>query len=152
MRSLETGKKRAKPRGLASADPCLASLRACWWPRPARPRLWISGKLDIQLCHPALPPISRGNSYNNKEKEEERSENEEKYCRDTLYVPVTSLSSLHYFTYCSKKWLIIWWLRQYRIRLQFRRPKFNPWFGKIPWRREWLPSPVFLGLPWWLRL
>ena len=20
-----------------------------------------------------------------------------------------------------------------------------------PWRREWLPTPVFLGLPWWLR-
>ena len=24
------------------------------------------------------------------------------------------------------------------------RPKFNPWVGKIPWRREWLPTPVFL--------
>ena len=21
---------------------------------------------------------------------------------------------------------------------------FNPWIGKIPWRREWLPTPVFL--------
>ena len=21
----------------------------------------------------------------------------------------------------------------------------------IPWRKEWLPVPVFLGLPWWLR-
>jgi len=21
---------------------------------------------------------------------------------------------------------------------------FNPWVGKIPWRREWLPTPVFL--------
>ena len=19
----------------------------------------------------------------------------------------------------------------------------NPWIGKIPWRREWLPTPVF---------
>ena len=24
---------------------------------------------------------------------------------------------------------------------------FNPWVGKIPWRREWLPTPVFLGFP-----
>ena len=24
-----------------------------------------------------------------------------------------------------------------------RRPGFNPWVGKIPWRREWLPTPVF---------
>ena len=21
---------------------------------------------------------------------------------------------------------------------------FNPWVGKIPWRRDWLPTPVFL--------
>ena len=35
-----------------------------------------------------------------------------------------------------------WWLRQWRICLQCRRPGFNPWVGKIPWRREWLPSPV----------
>ena len=25
-----------------------------------------------------------------------------------------------------------------------RRPRFDPWVGKIPWRREWLPTPVFL--------
>ena len=24
------------------------------------------------------------------------------------------------------------------------RPGFNPWVGKIPWRREWQPPPVFL--------
>ena len=28
--------------------------------------------------------------------------------------------------------------------LQCRRPGFNPWVGKIPWRREWLPTPVYL--------
>ena len=28
--------------------------------------------------------------------------------------------------------------------LQCRRPGFSPWVGKIPWRREWLPTPVFL--------
>ena len=27
--------------------------------------------------------------------------------------------------------------------LQCRRPEFNPWLGKIPWRRERLPTPVF---------
>ena len=27
---------------------------------------------------------------------------------------------------------------------------FNPWVGKIPWIREWLPTPVFLPgeSPW----
>ena len=24
-----------------------------------------------------------------------------------------------------------------------QRPGFDPWVGKIPWRREWLPTPVF---------
>ena len=24
------------------------------------------------------------------------------------------------------------------------RPGFNPWVGKIPWRRAWEPTPVFL--------
>ena len=28
--------------------------------------------------------------------------------------------------------------------LQWRRPGFDPWVGKITWRREWLPTPVFL--------
>ena len=30
------------------------------------------------------------------------------------------------------------------------RPGFNPWVGKILWRREWLPTPVFLPgeSPW----
>ena len=27
--------------------------------------------------------------------------------------------------------------------LQCRRPGFDPWVGKIPWRREKLPTPVF---------
>ena len=31
----------------------------------------------------------------------------------------------------------IWWLRQQRICLQSRRPGFDPWFQKIPWRRKW---------------
>ena len=28
-------------------------------------------------------------------------------------------------------------------RLQHRRPVFDPWVGKISWRRERLPTPVF---------
>ena len=31
-----------------------------------------------------------------------------------------------------------------KIHLQCRRSRFDPWVGKIPWRREWLPTPVFL--------
>ena len=29
--------------------------------------------------------------------------------------------------------------------LQCGRPGFDPWIGKIPWRRKWEPTPVFLS-------
>ena len=37
-----------------------------------------------------------------------------------------------------------WWLRWSNICLQRGRHGFDPWVGKIPWRREWQPTPVFL--------
>ena len=39
---------------------------------------------------------------------------------------------------------IPWWLRQQRNCLQCSRPGIDPWVGKMPWRREWLPTLVFL--------
>ena len=36
-----------------------------------------------------------------------------------------------------------WWLSWLRICLQCGTPGSNPWVGKIPWRREQLPTPVF---------
>ena len=36
-----------------------------------------------------------------------------------------------------------WWLSWWRICLQCRRSGFNPWVGKVPWRREQLPTLVF---------
>ena len=36
------------------------------------------------------------------------------------------------------------WLRRERICLQCRRPRFDPWVGKIPWERKWQSTPVFL--------
>ena len=30
------------------------------------------------------------------------------------------------------------------VCLQCGRPGFNPWVGKIPWRRKWQPTPVLL--------
>ena len=34
-----------------------------------------------------------------------------------------------------------------KIRLQCRRPWFNSWVQKTPWRRDRLSTPVFLGFP-----
>ena len=30
------------------------------------------------------------------------------------------------------------------ICLECGRPGFDPWVGKIPWRRKWQPTPVFM--------
>ena len=40
-------------------------------------------------------------------------------------------------------YILGWWLRRWRMCLQCRRPEFDPWIGKIPWRREWQPTSVF---------
>ena len=37
-----------------------------------------------------------------------------------------------------------WWLRESSVCLWCRRPGFDPWVGKIPWRRKWQPTPVLL--------
>ena len=31
-----------------------------------------------------------------------------------------------------------------RVSLHCRRHRFDSWVGKIPWRRQWQPTPVFL--------
>ena len=41
-----------------------------------------------------------------------------------------------------------WWLSGKRICLYCRRHRrcgFDPWVGKIPWRKKWQPSPVSLS-------
>ena len=37
-----------------------------------------------------------------------------------------------------------WWLSGEESTYQCRRLLFDPWVGKIPWRRKWQPNPVFL--------
>ena len=47
---------------------------------------------------------------------------------------------------------LIWFLsleikglpRWLRIHLQFKKGQLDPWVGKIPWRKAWQPTPVFL--------
>ena len=40
--------------------------------------------------------------------------------------------------------LLPWWLRRYSVCLHCGRPGFDPWVGKIPWRRKWQSTPVLL--------
>ena len=37
-----------------------------------------------------------------------------------------------------------WCLSGEESACQGRRHRFDPWVGKIPWRRKWQPTPVFL--------
>ena len=39
---------------------------------------------------------------------------------------------------------IPWWLSSKEPTCQCRRRGFNPWVGKLPWRRKWQPTPGFL--------
>ena len=44
-----------------------------------------------------------------------------------------------------------WWHKRWKKKkkeifwLQCRKPRFNPWVRKTPWRRERQPTPVFLS-------
>ena len=37
-----------------------------------------------------------------------------------------------------------WWLSGKEPACQWSRCRFDPWVAKIPWRRKWLPTPIFL--------
>ena len=43
-----------------------------------------------------------------------------------------------------QSWGLPWWLSGKDSACQCRRCQFPPWVGKIPWRRKWQPTPVFL--------
>ena len=40
-----------------------------------------------------------------------------------------------------------WWLSGKESTCQYRTCRFYSWVGKIPWRRKWPPTPVFLLSP-----
>ena len=49
------------------------------------------------------------------------------------------------FTVCNWYLGLPWWLSGKESACQCRRQGFNPWVGKIPWTKNWQPSPVFLS-------
>ena len=38
-----------------------------------------------------------------------------------------------------------WWLSCKEPTCQCRSCRFDPWAGKIPWRRQWQPTPMDRG-------
>ena len=59
----------------------------------------------------------------------------------TLLINYTSLQNKKIFTVVTKSMFL---KCIQHIYLQCRRPRFNPWVGKISWRRKWQPTPVLL--------
>ena len=49
----------------------------------------------------------------------------------------------HFKMYSSGASLVAQMVKK-KICLQCGRWRFSPWFGKISWRRKWLPTPIFL--------
>ena len=50
----------------------------------------------------------------------------------------------YYFINLYKFSRLPWWLSGKEPTCQCRRRRFHPWVRKIPWRRKWQPTPVFL--------
>ena len=42
------------------------------------------------------------------------------------------------------KYRLPWWLRLFKNLPAMQKTQFHPWVGKIPWRREQLPTSVCL--------
>ena len=74
-------------------------------------------------------------------------------------LPVLYLFSSTMVTYLHATWLIclflidglrydkglLWCIPGEESRLQCRLHGLNPWVRKIPWRRKWQPTPMFLS-------
>ena len=48
------------------------------------------------------------------------------------------------FCFCFYFYILPWWLRGKEFTCQRRRLRFNPWVGKIPWRKKWQLTLEFL--------
>ncbi|CAN0569506.1 unnamed protein product [Rangifer tarandus platyrhynchus] len=53
-------------------------------------------------------------------------------------------NQLFIHTYPLSLVLLPWWLSGEESNCHYGRCGFNPWVGKISWRRKWQPTPVFL--------
>ena len=70
-------------------------------------------------------------------------------CCSYIYIPI--IFGIFIFTYQSHIYKHIYMYTHTHtcvcvctIHLQWGRPGFNPCVGKIPWRKVWQPTPVFL--------
>ena len=67
-------------------------------------------------------------------------------CR--LEITASRCSPIYTCVWVRRASLVAQWLKKKKKKkkpaCQGRRHRFNPWIGKIPWRRRWQPTPVFM--------
>ena len=81
--------------------------------------------------------------------------------QESTYIKVVSITYIHIYIYLTYIFIYIYlhvniyifthvcytWtslVAQLVVCLQCGRARFDPWVRKIPWRRKWQPTPVFL--------
>ena len=65
-------------------------------------------------------------------------------CCQSINGPQSLLVKVDGITSCRAHQGLPWGLSGKESVCQCRRRGFNPWVGKIPWRRKWQPTPVSL--------
>jgi len=66
------------------------------------------------------------------------------FCRIFLNLDLSDVSLAWLDSGYGVFWRLPWWLSGKELFCQCRRHRFHPWVRKIPQRRKWQPTPVFL--------
>ena len=64
-------------------------------------------------------------------------------CVGVFLIPASNSPTLQIPTQLPKYGLL-WWLSDKESTCQCRKLRLDPWVRKIPWKRKWQPTPVFL--------
>ena len=113
-----------------------------WHPKDCSPPGFsVHGILQAKILEWIASPLSRGTSRGARQRKKKIL-----LIRPltfTLSQPSRQENNAAYLNPEGLPWRFRWW----RIWLQCRRPRFDPWVRRIRWRRDRLPTPVFLGFP-----
>ena len=82
---------------------------------------------------------------NSENRGKDKKENNQKLGKDNLVLGGLdfNLNQQFWSIVGLPRWLR-WLKKKKKIHLQCGKPGFNPWVRKVPWRRKWQPTPVFL--------
>ena len=93
---------------------------------------WLLKKLKIELLYdPSIPWLDIG-------PEQLKSGSFRDACTPMSITALFTIAKRQKKAQCS------WWHSGKEAACQCRRCRFYPWVRKIPWRREWEPTSVFL--------